>query len=111
MDARIILKDQDPGNSKYYIRCSEVPPPGGVGRIVIENVSRTFKVDPAGKEYEELRIPSTIVEEQVPAEPGMELQISLLALLDGPGVDRIVIPYNGGVPNVRTHITLKVNQD
>jgi hypothetical protein len=123
MNARITLVDPErpPTNgdpkldeAKYYIQCSEVPPLGGAGRLVIENVSRKEVHNPGGNPpvYEELRIETSTDPNMVPADPGMDLVINLAARLDFPPPENppatIVLPYNGGVPYPPEHITIKL---
>lgn len=88
----------------YYVKCSEVPPPNGVGNLTIPYVGRKYKIVD-GKEYEELRIPSTCDKKRVKLGPGLDLKIYLTDKLME---NSMVLPYGNEVDDPCDHLTLKL---
>jgi hypothetical protein len=101
--SRITIIDKK-NNKTYYVKCSEVPPPNGVGNLTIPHVSRQYKIK-NDKEYEELRIPSTCDTSRAPINPGQNLIIYLGGKLKP---DRMVLPYGDDADDPCDHFTFKL---
>ena len=103
--SRITIIDSK-NNKTYYVKCSEVPPPNGVGNLTIPYVGRKYKIK-NGNEYEELRIPSTCDESRVPINPGQNLIIYLGGKL---AEDKMILPYGDTAADPCDHFTFKLKE-
>lgn len=95
------------GGTTINISCLELPPRGGKGLLVIQNVER--KEHKVGEEvkYEYLSIPNLQPGELPNVPPDMILKIEIQ---DEIQENKIVLPYNGGDPNTELSVKYKYQE-
>ncbi|UCH88717.1 MAG: hypothetical protein JSV49_10770 [Thermoplasmata archaeon] len=100
-----ILKLIQPNGDIIYIVCEDVPPADGTeGKLVINGVSRREATVEGGEPYKFISIPRTADDNLPVVDQENILEINLT---EDVSEDHLILPYNGGVPNVEVSIKFR----